>query len=165
MTGKMADATFLVLVLLLIIISPVSAQQSREEKIQQSGTFHVNLSKDYVSLQANEAPVAMVLDEIANKAGIAVENGLRLREKITIQFDRVPLEEAIKLLAKNVIIIYSTRDRNDRSLRIARVVVLPKTKDLVSRSSSSVEPGEGNEPAPESFNFQFNPSRYQQKRR
>src|SRR3990170_7932414 len=80
----------------------------------QPGDFQVKFSKGKLSVHANEAPIAKVFEEVGKQAAITVDSGISPEEKITIKFDIVPLEDAIKQLAKNVSFAYA-QDSNKKN--------------------------------------------------
>jgi hypothetical protein len=134
-------------------------------KVPQSGTFRVKVAEEHLSVEANQAPLAKIFEEIGKQARIVVDSSIGPEEKVTIHFDRVPLEEAIKKLAKNVSVFYS-QDSKDKAPRIARVVVLgeEKTRSL-SRSPAPTQILKASEPAPkaEPFKFEFDPAKFVEK--
>jgi hypothetical protein len=132
--------------------------------IPTQGTFRLTVAQGRLSLEANGAPVAKIFDEIGKQAGIAVESSIGPEEKITIQLDRVPLEQAIKRLVKNVTIFYA-QDRKNKTHRIARVVVLPEGRQKAPKAEASKaqpQKAKGSEPAakPEPFRFEFDPAKF-----
>src|SRR5712692_6266430 len=132
MTRKKMYSILLVPFIWLTLTSAVAAQQSEKTKPQQSGSFVVKLAKGNLSIDASEAPLTKVFEEIAKQAAIVIESGIGPEEKITIKFDGVPMEDALKRLSKNVTIFYA-RDAKDKSPRIARVVVLSEGKNVAER--------------------------------
>ena len=138
----------------------LAAEKSSALKMQ-AGTFQVKATKDYLSLDANEAPLAKIFEEIGKQTGIAVESGMGPDEKITIRLDRVPLEEGFKRLAKNVSVFYS-QDPKDKTARITRVVVLSEGKARpLSRGPAPTQTSKSRDPAPkpEPFKFDFDPAK------
>ena len=104
-----------------------AAEQSGIGKTQLPGTYQVNISQGYLSLDANQAPLVQIFQEIGKQAKITFDSNIGPEEKITIHLDRVPLEEGIKQLAKNVTVFY-TENLKDKTRRISRVVVLSEGK-------------------------------------
>ena len=95
-----------------------AAEQSRTAKSQPPGTFQVKVSKDNLSLEANQAPLVQIFQEIGKQAKITFDSNIGPEEKITIHLDQVPLEEGIKQLAKNVTVFY-TENPKDKTRRIS----------------------------------------------
>jgi len=102
----------------------------------QAGTFQVKVTKDYLSLDANEAPLAKVFEEIGEEAGLMVEGNLGPAETVTMRFEKVPLEEGIKRLSNNVTIVYGEKP-NEKGHRITKIVVLSEDKRKVTRSDGA----------------------------
>jgi hypothetical protein len=151
------------MLLVLTVTSAQAAEKSAPARPQAPGTFQVKASKGYLSVDAREAPLTKIFEEIGKQAGIVVESGIGPEQKITIQFDRVPLEDAIKKLSKNVSIFY-TQDPKDNRPRIVRVAVLPEGKQLappLSRPAAPAQASKTKEPAPkpEPFKFEFDPGK------
>ena len=114
------------LFLLSLLLGGVALAQSTKRSLpagQAPGTFEVKVSQGYLSLEATEAPLVQIFQEIGKQAKITFDSNIGPEEKITIRLDRVPLEDGIKQLAKNVTVFY-TENPKDKSHRISRVVVL-----------------------------------------
>lgn len=154
-------------------ISP-AAEQPKKTETRPTGTFQVNVSDGYLSLNADDAPLAQIFREIAKQARITIDSNIGPGEKITIRLDRVSLEDGIRQLAKNVSVVYA-QDANTDTRRIARVVVLSEAKGPTGQTKVSLPPEKVSEPAlkpakvnkpqqqPEPFKFQFDPTKSAQK--
>jgi hypothetical protein len=139
-----------------------AAEQSRTVKTQPPGTFQVNVSQGDLSLNANQAPLVKIFQEIGKQARITFDSNIGPEEKITIHLDRVLLEEGIKQLAKNVTVFY-TENPKDKTRRIERVVVLSEGKEGAPvQTKASTQPVKVNKPAPqpEPFKFEFDPGKF-----
>ena len=147
-----------------------AAEQSRKGKSQPPGTFQVKVSQGHLSLDANQAPLVQIFQEIGKQAKIAFDSNIGLEEKITIQLDQVPLEEGIKQLAKNATLFY-TENPKDKTRRITRVVVLAEGSGVSGQAKGSAQPEKLKEPdpqamtikkpapQPEPFKFEFDPGK------
>ena len=150
----------IVIPVILAWVVPVvqAAEETDKATGLAPGTFQVQVSKDRLSLDANQAAIAQIFQEIGKQAKITVDSNIGPEEKITIHLDRVPLEEGIKQLAKNVTVFY-TENPKDKSRRISRVVVLSEGKEGGPRqtkaSSEPVKPAPQREP----FKFEFDPGK------
>ena len=120
----------------------------------QTGTFQVKLSQGSLSLEATQAPLMLIFQEIGKQAKIAVDSNIGAEEKVTIHLERVPLEEGIKRLAKNVTVFYTENPR-DKSRRISRVVVLTEGSGVSGQAKAISQPVKVNKPAPQPEPFQF----------
>ena len=147
-----------------------AAEQSRTGKSQPPGTFQVKVSKDNLSLEANQAPLVQIFQEIGKQAKITFDSNIGPEEKITIQLDQVPLEEGIKQLAKNATVFYAENPK-DKTRRITRVVVLAEGSGVSGQAKAPSQPEKVKEaapqatttkkpaPQPEPFKFEFDPGK------
>ena len=151
-------------VLLAFMITSAQAAQQPTAK-DTSESFQVKFNDGYLSVNAREAPLVKIFDEIRKQAKIAVDGSIAPEEKITIQFEHVAFEEALKRLAKNIGIIY-TQDPKDKSPRIARIVVLPE-RQTVARGRIETPLNRqrpASLPRPEPFKFEFDPTKSVEKK-
>src|SRR5262249_39282048 len=142
-----------------------SAEKSEKTRAIAPGAFQIQLSKDRLSLDANEAPLVQIFQEIGKQAKITLDSNIGPEEKITMHLDRVPLEEGIKQLAKNVTVFY-TENSKDKPRRIERVAVLLEGKEAAPMEpKASAPPVTVNKPAPqpEPFKFEFDPGKFAEK--
>ena len=120
----------------------------------------MRVSQDYLSLEATEAPLVGIFQEIGKQAKITFDSNIGPEEKVTIRLERAPLEDGIKQLAKNVTVFY-TENPDDKSRRISRVVVLSEGSGVSGQAKASAQPVKVNKPAPqpEPFKFEFDPTK------
>jgi hypothetical protein len=153
------------LILLMLLFLPVFARaiQAQQREKAQPGKFQVNISKDYLSLEAQETPLPEIFKEIGKQAKITFESNIGPEEKITIRLDRVPLEEGIKQLAKNVTVFYA--EDSNKTPRITRVVIISEEKGTIGRAKASPERVKGEDPLSKSepFKFEFDPAKSPEK--
>jgi hypothetical protein len=155
-----------------LVTTQIAFAQSEKPtlKSQKPGTFRLNVTEGRLSLEANQAPLAKIFEEIAKQAKITVDSDIGPEEKVTIQLDHVALEDAVKQLAKNVTIFYA-EDPKRKTPRIARLVVLPegneKAPQFERSKGLSSKPAKTNEPAPqpEPFKFEFDPAKFVEKQK
>ena len=155
------------LFLVSLLIGGAALAQSTKRALpagQTRGAFQVSVSQGYLSLEAVEAPLLQIFQEIGKHAKITFDSNIGPEEKITIHLDRVPLEEGIKRLAKNVTLFY-TENPKDKSRRISRVVVLSEGSGVSGQAKASTQPVKVNKPAPqpEPFKFEFDPGKSAEK--
>ena len=91
-----------------------AADQLKKSESPSSGTFRVKVARGYLSLDAKHTPLVQIFREIGKQAKITFESNIGPEEKVTIHLDRVPLEDGIKQLAKNVTVFY-TENPKDKS--------------------------------------------------
>jgi hypothetical protein len=149
--------------LVLVLASAHAAEKSAPAKPQAAGTFQLKAADGAFTLKANEAPLAKVFEELGKQAGIAVESSISPEEKITIELDRVPLEDGIRQLTKNATVFYK-KESGDKNPRIAKVVVLAERAASSAPSSRGPAPAQiskpaGTQPSPEPFTFNLDPSK------
>jgi hypothetical protein len=140
-----------------------AAEQSPTAKPLGQGAFQVAVSQGNLSLDANQAPLAKVLEEIGKQSGIAVDSNIGPEEKITIRLENVSIEDGFKRLTRNVTIIY-TQGLKEKKGRITRVVVLSEKKAGASKFEGGGLQREGAAvkeaaPPPEPFKFGFDPAK------
>ena len=151
-----------------------AAEQSGTAKSRPLGTFQVQVSKDNLSLDANQAPLVAIFQEIGKQAKITFDSNIGPEEKITIHLDRVPLEDGIRQLAKNATVFYAENPK-DKTRRITRVVVLAEGSGVSGQAKESSQPEKVKEPTPqattikkpvpqtEPFKFEFDPTKSAEK--
>ena len=165
----------LILVITLLFVGMLEVAQiaAQAEKSQRdsSGTFQVKVSLGYLSLEATEAPLVQIFQEIGKQANITVDSNIAPEEKVTIRLERVPLEDGIRQLAKNVSVFYMENPK-DKTRRISRIVVVSEGKESVPvQTKTSPQPEKVKEPAPqaatkkpapqpEPFKFEFDPGKF-----
>jgi hypothetical protein len=148
-----------------------AAEQSMPANSQPPGTFQLKVSQGYLSLEATEASLVQIFQEIGKQAKITFDSNMGPEEKITIRLERVPLEDGTRQLAKNVTIFY-TENPKDKTRQISRVVVVSEGKESVPvQTKTSPQPENVKEPAPqtatkkpapqpEPFKFEFDPGKF-----
>ena len=74
-----------------LLASMITSAQAAQEPTAKdtSESFQVKFSNGYLSVNAREAPLVKIFDEIRKQAKIAVDGSIGPEEKITIQFERV----------------------------------------------------------------------------
>jgi biopolymer transport protein ExbD len=149
----------------------MAADKSTKTETRPTGTFQVQVTDDdRLSLNADGAPLTQILREIARQARITIDSNIDPGEKITTRLDRVPLEDGVKRLARNVSVFYA-QDSETHRRRIARIVVLAEGKPVTGGIKTaapqekpkepSTQPAKENKPQqrPEPFKFQFDPTK------
>jgi hypothetical protein len=152
------------LVLSVLLVSVIASAEG-SEKTAPSKTpdraFQVKVSNGALSVDARDAPLAKVFEEIGKQAGIVVEGNIGSAETVTARLNNVPLEEGIKLLSNNVTIHYEDKP-NQKGKRITKIIVLSEDKRKVPQSedAKAEKSRKTAEPArrPEPFKFEFDPT-------
>ena len=147
--------------LMSVIATAPAAEKTASSKTPQS-VFQVKVSNGNLLLEAKDAPLAKVFEEIGKQAGITVEGNIGPLETVTVRFEKVPLEEGIKRLSNNVTILYGAKP-NEKGHRITKIVVLSEDNRKVTRTdgAKAEKPSKGIEPdpRPEPFKFEFDPTK------
>jgi hypothetical protein len=178
-----ASISSLLLVGVLVTAAQVfagEAERTPKEKSATKADFVLSVKDNLISLKAKDASLKEVLEEIGRKMSIEVLALLPEQEKITTEFEKLPLEEAIERLIRNYphLIVSQEGDR-----RIKRIIALQKSGDTVASKPVMTGPEIKKEEAPiklesrmkeeavrkessppKPFSFQFDPSQYGQKR-
>lgn len=164
-------AKLLLSIALLAVQAGISsgAEQQKKPDPRPAGVFQVNVVDGSLSVIADDAPLAQIFGEIARQSGIRIDSNIGPDEKITTRLERVPIEDGIKQLAKNVSVFYA-QDPKSHTRRIARVVVLSESKAPATQAKPTAQPEKARErpskPTKEEkpnqaepFKFQFDPKK------
>ena len=102
------------------------AERNPKGKPAAKADFVLTVKDNLISLKAKDASLKEVLEEIGRKMNIEVLALLPEQEKITTEFETLPLEEAIERLIRNYphLIVSQEGDR-----RITRIIALQKSGD------------------------------------
>jgi hypothetical protein len=146
--NRFGKPIFAVVLFFCWVLFAQSAEQPKKIESPPTGAFQVNVSDGYLSLLANQAPLAQVLEEIGKQARITIQTNIGPEEKITKHLDRVPLEDGIRQLGKNVSVFYA-QDANTKARHILRVVVLSEVKGTASPAKTPSQPGKVKDSAKE----------------
>ena len=91
-------------VALLCLVSIVQAEdvpKATKTQTQQSRrALSVQFDNDLLTVKAEDVPLQEVLQEIARQSGLSVEGSGLLEDNITIQFDRLALEEGLRRILR-----------------------------------------------------------------
>ena len=137
--NRLGKSNFAVVLFFGWILLAQSAEQPKKNELPPTRAFQVNVSDGYLSLVADQAPLAQVLEEIGKQARITIQTNIGPEEKITKHLDRVPLEDGIRQLGKNVSVFYA-QDANTKARHIVRVVVLSEVKGTASPAKTALQP-------------------------
>lgn len=166
---KLLGVSILLLLLLIIPASlfGVESDEKSEAKSKSKADFVLMIKEDLISLNANDASLKEIVEEIGRRMKIEVVADISEDEKITIHFVKLSIEDAIKKLSTNYIYV---ADLEKTKGKITKMIVLLKgkgtavsmveeEKGLVKSKSSVGKEAEGEKsPRPEPFKFEFDPS-------
>ena len=100
------------------------AEKNPKGKPAAKADFVLTIKDNLVSLNAKDASLIEILEEIGRRMSIEVFALLPEQEKVTTEFETIPLEEAIERLIRNYshLIVSQEGDR-----RITRIIALQKS--------------------------------------
>ena len=104
------------------------AQTSAKGKPATKADFVLTVNGNLISLQAKDASLKDVLEEIGRKINIEVFALLSEQEKTTVGFENLPLKEAIERLIRNYPHLIVSQEGDSR---ITRIIALQKSLDTV----------------------------------
>ncbi|MDL2121573.1 MAG: hypothetical protein LWX51_00510 [Deltaproteobacteria bacterium] len=176
------EELFLVSILLIfLLITPNSlfggeADKKSEVKAESRTDFVLTIKNSLISLTAKDASLKQIVDQIGRRMKIEVVADISEEEKITICFDRLSLEDAVKRLRTSYAYVWNSEKEE---WKITKIVLLPEGKGTVLskpttkesevkgekrlvKSESSVGKKAAREklPRPEPFKFEFDPSEF-----
>ena len=137
--NRFSKSIFAAILFVWWVLLAQSAAQPKKNEPAPTGAFQVNVSDGYLSLVANQAPLAQIFEEIGKQARITIQTNIGPEEKITKHLDHVPLEDGIRQLVKNVSVFYA-QDANTKARHIVRVVVLSEVKGMASPPKTASQP-------------------------
>jgi len=149
-TEKLA-CIFLFMCMIFVSTSALAA-----EKMERETAFDLAIKDNLISLNANDASLKHIVNEIGRRMDIKVDVHIAEDEKITEKFDRLPLEEALKRLSANYVYLI-----NSEKGKAARIVLLKKgtmEKRRVPPVMAARGSQKGTSKKPEPFKLEFNDS-------
>jgi type II secretory pathway component GspD/PulD (secretin) len=99
------------------------AERSPKGKAAAKADFVITIKNNLISLEAKDASLKEVLEEIGRKMKIDVVAGIPYTKKITAEFENLSIEEAVNRLSTN----YSyVMDSANGERKITKIIVLQK---------------------------------------
>jgi type II secretory pathway component GspD/PulD (secretin) len=165
------------MILLLIIPAVLLAEEANtklKEEPKSKTDFVLTVKDNLISLDAKDASLKEIVEEIGRQMKINVVANISEKEKVTTKFDKLSLKDAIHRLREYADIIY-LKDSGKEKGKITKVMVFPKRKgEVISKptkeeGSVKSESKKGEEtvkgsPQPEPFKFEFDPSKFEEKK-
>lgn len=182
---KFLAIVILMLLPMFIIPHHIFAGDDDKKPVGESeskANFVLTIKENLISLKANDVSLKEILEEIGHRMKIEVDAHIPEEEKITIEFDKLSLEDAIKRLSTNYVYFMDSKKEEGR---ITKIVLLPKGEGTVlsipaikepeviegqkvvrpesstirekSQQPKTEETGKEESPHPEPFKFEFNP--------
>jgi type II secretory pathway component GspD/PulD (secretin) len=174
---KGIEELFVVSILLIsLLITPNSlfggeADKKYEVKAESTADFVLTIKDSLISLTAKDASLKEITEEIGSRMKIKVVADISEEEKITIRFDKLSLEDAIKRLRTSYAYVWNSEKEEGK---ITKIVLLPEGKGTAvstikeekklvkSESREKKEAAKEKLPRTEPFKFEFDPSEFVQ---
>ena len=130
---------FLSLICFTATTIAVAQDKKPGAKIVGPGSFVLTVTDRRVSLEANDASLAEIFNELGQKAGIQVDLQTGSGRKNLDQIGTSSLlEDAINRLSDNVAVFYA-KDPKEQNYRIAKIAVLLKGRETFGRLTGGEE--------------------------
>ena len=153
---KNAINTVLGWVLLFVLcVAPLTGMASEGEgpggsNVDGTGDFVLRVEEGRLSLHAQQASVHEILQEIGRQMAIDIIGNLPSEEDetVTVEFEQLPLVEALPRLSGN----YGYQKATDgKTQRVTKLFVLPKGQALDGQFPSSIPFGEESQVSDQGF--------------
>lgn len=108
-----------------------------------------------ITVRAKEASLKEVLEEIGRKLGIEVQAQLSPQETVTVEFNDLPLKDALKKLSRRY--VYHTFSNHEGS-KITKIWILPEGRAATPTDSTKAVSGKPSQPDP--FMFELDPTEF-----
>jgi len=178
--NKLLARAFLTLVLCASVLFGQGLEISTPRASASTGNFVLTVEANRLSLDAQDASLRAILEEIGLKMHLEVLGEIPAQETVTTEFRNLPLEEALHQLSSN----FGYQMKSEKGgQEISKIFILPKgtgpanakrtmkevepLKEIVTPNSEPIlqaESAKENESdkekptRPEPFKFQFDPS-------
>ena len=131
----------------------------------RTGEFRLTVNGHLVSLQAQEASLRALLEELGRQMGIEVVARLPREQTLTLAFDRLQIEEALERLRAYANIIY-LQESTEAHAPIRRIIAIPRQPGEQTGEparSRRAEPSDTATSRPAPFQFTFDPAQHEKK--
>ena len=114
---------------------------STQKAAASSGNFVLTVEANRLSLDAQDASLRAILEEIGRKMHLEILGEIPAQETITVEFRNLPLEQALHRLSSNF--GYQMKSEKD-SQKISKIFILPKGTGPANakRTTQEIEPRE-----------------------
>ncbi len=158
--------------LLVLSLSPVlfgeESIDNQDDKDLATTDFDLEVNGELVTLHADNAPLYEIIEELSKLMKIEVVGNIHEEEKVSVDFDKLSLKEALEKLSASYGYQVDSHDgdnTNDLSSRITKIIVLPKGRERAllktTPNDQEIQENKTEEPKrPEPFKFEFDPSKY-----
>lgn len=160
---KLLAVTVFLLCLLMIsnALYGSEAHKKIKEKSQTKANFILTTKDNLLSLRARDASLKEILEAIGRRMKIEMVGNIPEEERVTIRFDKLSLEDAIKSLSKNYVVV---KESGKEKGKITKITILTegKTREVAVREGSTPPEHEERPTRPEPFKFEFDPSEFEE---
>lgn len=164
----------LILLLLPLLVIPATVFAGESDKkiegeAKGKAEFVLTIKDGLISLNAKDASLKKIIDEIGSSMKIDVIGNIPEEEKISVGFDKLSLKEALEKLSSNYGYLMDSErgEKEDHSnkLQITKIIILPKGEETetpkFTAKESTIQDSEDKETKrPEPFKFEFDPSEF-----
>lgn len=155
----------IVLLLPLLIITAALCGGETDRKTEgesvRKSKFILTTNDNLLSLRARDASLKEILEAIGRRMKIEVAGNIPEGERITMAFDKLNLEDAIKSLSKNYTFVKESGKEKERTMKITILAEGRSRKELPQPAPE--ETVEEKPTRPEPFKFEFDPSEFEGK--
>jgi hypothetical protein len=159
--GTLWRVMLLSLIPLCLLQAPLWGEEASKD-VPSPQAFVLTVHENLLSLHAREASLKAILAQIGREMAIDVVAHIPADEKITVEFDQLPVGEALKKLSRNYTYVVDAA-RADR--RITKIVVLAKGDTTLPSSSTALDARPTDSSRSKPFKFEFDPSKVMQERK
>lgn len=154
------------LFILFIFLVEVKSQVVKDK--EQSSSYNLRVER-LISLNATDSSLVDVIEDLGESYDIEVVNKLEEDTNVTLELDRVSLENAIEQLRDFADIVYIKKP-GEEGLMINKIIVFTKGRANLATQPVKIKPGKDDTSSkfneetqtkkPEPFKFKFNPGDY-----
>ena len=147
------ESFWFIIILLPLLMIPAIVFGGETDKYpktnsERQGNYVLTVKDDLISLKARDASFKEILEDIGCRMNIEVAANISEEEKITIEFEMMPLGEAVKRFRTSY--AYVTKSEEEKG-KITKLVIAPK--GLGKGPSNKLE----RDPQPSIREFEYNP--------
>lgn len=161
---RVMERSFGVIILLLPLLIITAAlcggetdRKTEGESVRKS-KFILTTNDSLLSLRARDASLKEILEAIGRRMKIEMVGNIPQEERITIAFDKLTLEDAIKSLSKNYAFV---KESGKEKERITKITILSENRSRGEFPQPAPEELVKEKPGrPEPFKFEFDPSEF-----
>lgn len=128
-TGKHVGILLFLLATSASLFGEESGKGFKEDSKSKSN-FVVIIKDNFISLNAKDASLREIMKEIGSRMKIEVAATIAETEKITMKFDSLSIDDAIKKFRDYANILY-IKDSDKKEAKITKMVVVPKKKGIL----------------------------------